>query len=98
MRDETVARSYAQTLFELAGRYEGAERYQVGIETVARLLDENAEFRTFLETPRIPLAEKKKVVRAAFGAALPRPLLNFLMVVLDKRRQRLLRHQRSGES
>jgi F-type H+-transporting ATPase subunit delta len=91
MRDETVARSYAQTLFGLASRHEGAERYQAGIESVARLLDENAAFRTFLETPRIPLAEKKKVVREAFGTALPRPLVNFLLVVLDKRRQRLLR-------
>jgi F-type H+-transporting ATPase subunit delta len=91
VRDETVARSYAQTLFELASRHEGAERYQDGIETVARLLDENADFRTFLETPRIPLAEKKKLMRQAFGSALPKPLVNFLQVVLDKRRQRLLR-------
>ena len=91
MRDETVARSYARTLFELAGRHEGAERYQEGIETVARLLEESREFRTFLETPRIPLEEKKKVVRGAFAPVLPKPLLNFLLVVLDKRRQRLLR-------
>ena len=91
MRDETVARSYAQTLFELASRHEGAERYQAGIETVARLLDENRDFRTFLETPRIPLIEKKKVVRQSFGSVLPKPLINFLLVVLDKRRQRLLR-------
>ena len=91
MRDETVARNYAHTLFELADRHDGVERYQEGIEVVARLLHENPTFALFLQTPRIPLNEKKKVVREAFDATLPRPLLNFLLVVLDKRRQRLLR-------
>lgn len=90
MREQTVARNYAETLFALARLNEGPERYEEGIETVARLLDEDPRFRMFLETPRIPAAEKKQVMRKAFGAALPKPLVNFLLVVLDKRRQRLL--------
>ena len=91
MREETIARNYAATLFELARRHEGVERYQGGIETVARLLDENPQFRTFLETPRIVAAAKKRVLRKVFGDVLPGHLVNFLLVVLDKRRQRLLR-------
>ena len=91
MRDQTVARSYAQTLFALAARHEGPERYQRDIEAVARLLDESADFRAFLETPRIALDEKKNVIRQVLGGVLPKPLLSFLLVVLDKRRQRLLR-------
>ena len=91
MRDETVARSYAATLFELATRHEGVEHYLEGIETVACVLDESPKFRMFLETPRIALDEKKQVVKKAFAEALPRSLLNFLLVVLDKRRQRLVR-------
>ena len=91
MREQTVARNYAETLFQLARRNEGPERYQEGIETVARLLDENPKVRLFLETPRIAAADKKAVLRKAFGGTLPKPLLNFLLVVLDKRRQRLLR-------
>ena len=91
MRDQTVARNYAETLFELASRNEGLERYQEGIEVVARLLEENPSFRLFLETPRIAADDKKNVLRKSFGGAVPKPLLNFLLVVLDKRRQRLLR-------
>jgi F-type H+-transporting ATPase subunit delta len=91
VRDETVARNYAHTLFELASRHEGVERYGEGVEVVARLLDEDPRFALFLQSPRIPLDAKKKVVRKAFGSALPKPLVNFLLVVLDKRRQRLLR-------
>lgn len=91
MRDETVARSYAETLFELARKHEGLERYGEGLEGVAVLLDENRRFRLFLETPRISAAEKKAVIRKVFEPSLPRHLLNFLLVVIDKRRQRLLR-------
>jgi F-type H+-transporting ATPase subunit delta len=91
VRDQTVSRNYAETLFALASQNEGLERYQDAIEIVARLLDEDPRFRLFLETPRIAASDKKDVIRKAFGGALPKPLINFLMVVLDKRRQRLLR-------
>jgi F-type H+-transporting ATPase subunit delta len=91
VRDETVARNYAETLFELAARYDEIERYGEGMVTLARLVDESAELRLFLETPRIGTDAKKAVIRKALGDALPRPLLNFLLVTIDKRRQRLLR-------
>jgi len=91
MRDETVARSYAETLFALAERHEGFDAYADGIDTVARLLDENARFRLFLETPRVPDADKRDVIRKAFAGALPKHLVSFVLIAVDKRRQRLLR-------
>jgi F-type H+-transporting ATPase subunit delta len=91
VRDETVARNYAGTLFELAQRHEGLEAFAEGIETVARLLDENPRFRLLLETPRIADADKKDVVRKVFGSELPPQLVHFLLITIDKRRQRLLR-------
>ena len=91
MRDETVARNYAEALFELAERHEGVEAYGTGVEIVARLIDENDDFRRFLETPRIGVAEKKDVVRSVLGEKLPSRLVNFVLITLDKRRQRLLR-------
>lgn len=91
MRDETVARSYAETLFDLARRHEGLEVYGQAIDTVAVLLDEDPRFRLFLETPRIDAKEKKKVVARVFGESFPQSFVRFLSVVIDKRRQRLLR-------
>lgn len=91
MRDETVSRNYARTLFELARRHEGIDAYEEGIEAVARLLDENPKFRLFLETPRIADGPKKEVLRRAFEDAFPEALLHFLLITVDKRRQRLLR-------
>ena len=91
MRDETVARNYALTLLEVADGAEGIEAFGRGLEVVDRMLEENPSFRAFLETPRIDLAEKKALVRSVFAASLPRKLVNFLLVTLDRRRQRLLR-------
>ena len=91
MRDETVSRNYAQTLFELALKHGQVEEYGGALATVADLLDADPRFRAFLETPRIEDDERKAVVRKAFGGALPRNVVNFVLVTIDKRRQRLLR-------
>jgi F-type H+-transporting ATPase subunit delta len=91
VRDETVSRNYADTLFELATKEDALDAYGAALGTVARLLEEDPRFRTFLETPRIEDADKKAVVRKVFGEALPRHVVNFVLVTIDKRRQRLLR-------
>lgn len=90
MRDESIARNYAEALFEVARRREALDAFEEGLEAVAELLDENREFRLFLETPRVADADRKGVIRSVFGDVLPGPLLNFLLVTIDKRRQRLL--------
>jgi len=91
VRDETVSRNYAETLFSLARAHDGLEVFAEGIATVSRILDQNPDIRRFLETPRIADADKKAVIRRVFEDRLPRPLLNFLLITIDKRRQRLLR-------
>ena len=96
MRDETVARNYAETLFELARRHDATEAYGEGLESVAALLDEDPRFRLFLETPRIDDDEKKSLLRKVFSEVLPRHVLNFVLVTIDKRRQRLLREISRG--
>ena len=90
MRDETVARNYAETLFELAVKRDSVETFQDGISAVAQLISENPGVREFLETPRIAASEKKAVLKKALSGSIPPLLANFLNVVIDKRRQRLI--------
>ncbi len=90
MTNETIARNYAATLFDLAQRHEGLEAFADGMDLVVGLLDRNPSFRLFLETPRIADRDKKNVLKKVFESVLPRALLNFLQVMVDKRRQRLL--------
>ncbi|MDT8369472.1 MAG: ATP synthase F1 subunit delta [Longimicrobiales bacterium] len=91
MRDETVARTWASALFEAAARADAIDAFDEAIQTVAILLDEHADFRLFLETPRVAGEEKKRVVRDVFSASLPPQVVNFLLLTIDKRRQRVLR-------
>jgi F-type H+-transporting ATPase subunit delta len=91
VRDETVSRNYAATLFELAKKHDALEEYGRALATVADLLDEDPRFRMFLVTPRIDDEERKAVVVTALGDRLPKHVVNFVLVTIDKRRQRLLR-------
>ncbi len=91
MRDETIARNYAEALFDLANRHEGIDTYGAAIEMVAALIDENPSFRAFLETPRIDADKKNVVLKKAFADQVPVNFLNFLQITVDKRRQKLLR-------
>jgi ATP synthase F1 delta subunit len=81
--NETIARNYAATLFDLAQRHDGLEVFADGMDTVVGLLDQNPSFRLFLETPRIADRDKKELLKKVFEGTLPRPLLNFLQVTVD---------------
>jgi F-type H+-transporting ATPase subunit delta len=61
------------------------------LAAVARQLDEEPKFRMFLETPRIDDGDRKALVRKVFGDTLPTHVVNFVLVTISKRRQRLLR-------
>ena len=91
MRDETVARNYAETLFELASRNESIQEYGDALGMVAGLLEDDSRFRTFVETPRIDDETKKDVIRKVFRDKVPKQVMNFVLITIDKRRQTLLR-------
>jgi len=91
VRSEAVARNYAEALFALGEKHEAIEEFGDGIEFVARLIDENPDFRLFLATPRVSAEEKKDLIRKVFGNEIPGKLLNFLLITVDKGRQRRLR-------
>ena len=90
MREETVARNYAETLFALAERHEGVEAYQEALAALVGILSESPGLRTFLATPRIAASDKKSVLRAALEDRVPAHFLSFVLVTVDKRRQALL--------
>ncbi len=92
MRDDTIARNYAEVLLELADRNEGADRYAEWMGLVTSALRSDPRLKQFLETPRIDAQAKKDALAAALGEHAPKPFLNFLRITIDKRRQRLLEH------
>ena len=92
MRAEIIARNYADTLLELARRHGGqrtVEEFGAAMELLADTVAD-PRVREFLSSPRIPAAERKEALRGALEGRVPDLFLRFVMVVVDKRRQRLL--------
>ena len=89
-----IARNYAATLLSLGERHGGermADEFGTAIAEVAELLEREPLVREFLETPRVDLEDKKRALEASFGGRVPDLFLRFLLVVVEKRRQALLR-------
>jgi F-type H+-transporting ATPase subunit delta len=90
MRDSTIARNYAETLFALATKAEDLRGWGKMIGEVATAMDQDATLRLFLESPRISAAEKSRVVGTAFADRMPRLMVRFLQSLLSHRRQMLI--------
>jgi len=92
MRNEAIARNYAETLLELAQRNGGqpaAESFGAALDSLAALLAGEPRIRAFLETPRAPAEAKKDALRRALAGA-PELFQRFVLVLVDKRRQSLI--------
>lgn len=90
MSRSAVARNYADTLLDLAARDEAEAAWLGLLGEVAHLYRSEGEFRSFMGTPRIPLEEKRKVIRATLGRRYPEMFIRFLLVTLEKRRHGML--------
>ena len=90
MRESTVARIYAETLFEVAREQGDVESVAAEVETLRQALRSAPELRRFLESPRIELEEKKAALRRALGGRLAPQTIRFLELVLDRERQEIL--------
>lgn len=91
MRDATIGRNYAAALYELGSKHDALESYARAFEVLDEVLAENPRIRQFLETPQIDPAVKQKAVRSALDGRVPDAFVRFVLVVIGKHRQRLLR-------
>jgi len=90
MRDTTIARNYAETLFALANKAEDLRGWGKLITDVATAMEQDATLRLFLESPRISGAEKIRVLGQAFQDRMPRLMVRFLQTLVKHRRQMLI--------
>ncbi len=90
MRHETVARNYAEALFTLGERRGESELYGELIDAVAAAVDLSPIIQRVMLSPRVPKAEKARLLAAALEEA-PREFVLFLQAVVKRGRQGLLR-------
>lgn len=90
MRAETVARNYAEALFELGERSGNTDRYVDLIDAVAAALETTPRLEVVLMSPRVSKTEKARLFSAALPNA-PREFVLFLQALVRRGRQQLMR-------
>ena len=90
MRTETIARNYAEALFDIAGRSAQPDRYADLIDAVAAAVETIPRVKAVLMSPRVPKAEKAKLLGAALKEA-PRDFVLWLQALVKRGRQGILR-------
>ena len=90
MREPTVARNYAEVLVTLAQQAKDLDGWGTRMDEVAEAVSSDKRLRGFLESPRVTVAEKSRIVVKAFEKRLPPKLVAFLRAVIRHRRGHLL--------
>lgn len=90
MRTVTIARNYAEALFELAERTGQPDRYADLIDAVASAVETIPKVKAVLMSPRVPKAAKARFLGEALKQA-PREFVLWLQAVVKRGRQQILR-------
>ena len=90
MRTETIARNYAEALFELGKESGQAEQYADLLDAVAAAIETTPQVQAALMSPRVPKSEKARFLGEALQSA-PREFVLWLQAVVKRGRQGILR-------
>jgi F-type H+-transporting ATPase subunit delta len=90
LRTETVARNYAEALFQLGERSGNTQLYADLIDAVAAAVEQTPRIEAILMSPRVPKAEKAQLLGGALRDT-PREFVLFLQALVRRGRQQILR-------
>ena len=87
---EIVSERYALSLYEVAKEEKKTAELLEELEAVTQVFADNPDLMKVLKTPSIQFSEKKDTLQNVFGGRIDPYLLNFLMLITEKRRIGLL--------
>lgn len=85
----TIARNYAEALFDLGEQSGRTEEFAQLIDAVAGAIETSPKVQAVLMSPRVPKRDKARLMEAALPKA-PREFVLFLQAVVKRGRQQLL--------
>jgi F-type H+-transporting ATPase subunit delta len=89
LRAETIARNYAEALFDLGERSGQTQRYAELIDAVAAAVETTPQVQAVLMSPRVPKSEKSRILGGALQDV-PRQFVLFLQALVKRGRQQVL--------
>ena len=90
MKSVTIARNYAEALFEAAEARRKTVRYGEFIDAVAGAVQSDPRIAVALDSPRVAKAAKGEILRKALKGLVPEEFVRFLEAVVRRGRQGLL--------
>lgn len=81
-----VSERYALSLYEVAKDCGKVESFYEELSQAARVFEDYPEYLKLLTTPSIPLPEKQDALKQVFGGKAHDYVLNFLLLLTEKRR------------
>ena len=89
MKSTTIARNYAEALFQAADARGKAEAYGEILDAVAGAVAADERIAVALESPRVPKPVKSQILADALSGAAPKDFVRFLQAVVRRGRQGL---------
>lgn len=90
MKSVTIARNYAEALFDAAAARRKTERYGEFIDAVAGAVQSDPRIAVALDSPRVAKTVKGEILRHALAGLVPAEFVRFLEAVVRRGRQGLL--------
>lgn len=90
MLNKSVARRYAEAFFSIAQETQKIDEYQAELESVTKVIAEVEGMKEYMAHLLVPAKEKKELVQKVFEGQISPVTMNFLCMVIDKRRESYL--------
>jgi len=81
-----VSNTYAQALFEVALELDNLDQIREELGFVSETFKSHPEFYEVFRTPKINKEERKDIIIKVFGEQVSTEVMNFLKILIDKRR------------
>ncbi len=81
-----IAEPYAQALMSVAQQNDLTDKFGADCRDLEKLIEDSAEFRDFVANPVVDSEAKKAVLKQVMGTESNPFFVNFLMLLVDKRR------------
>lgn len=90
MLNKSVARRYAEAFFSIAQENTKVDEYQQEMENIVQTISEVDGLEQYFAHLLIPAKEKKELATKIFSEKVSQTTLNFLLMIIDKRRETYL--------
>jgi F-type H+-transporting ATPase subunit delta len=88
--DKSVAITFVNALLEIAAKKGLMERIEKDLALVSDVITKHGKLEKTLFHPSITRNEKKKLIKKVFGASVSDLMVNFLNLLVDRRRERIV--------